>query len=145
MLLRKRLNRQALDLLDSPIPSSLASSDVAVWQKLTQGSAYCYLSQFPEAKNSLDEAETLALKFHPELLGEAALRKGTLAYWQDDFDHANTSYLLALRIARQDNDSFLETAALGSLGLVATRQGRYDESIEWNRKALELSRSIGAR
>lgn len=144
-LLRKRLNQQALDLIDSPLPPALESGEVAVWQKLTQGSAHCYLAQFPQAKESLDQAEALARQFHPELLGEVALRKGTLAFWQDDISGAGASYRVALQIARAQKDQFLETAALGSLALVATRQAHYDESIEWNREALQLSQSVGAR
>ncbi|HTP44064.1 MAG TPA: CHAT domain-containing tetratricopeptide repeat protein, partial [Candidatus Acidoferrum sp.] len=50
----------------------------------------------------------------------------------------------ALELSRVQKDEFLEAASLGSLGLVATAQEHYDESIDWNRSALQLSRRLGA-
>jgi CHAT domain-containing protein len=144
VLLRRRLNSESLQLLDSQLPPSLATSDVAVWQKLTQGSARCYLSEFSQSALLLDQANDLATRYHPELLGEVALRKGTLAFWREDAAGVTVDYLAALQIARARKDTFLEAAALGSLGVAASQQEHYDESIQWNREALALSRSIGA-
>ncbi|HKV04607.1 MAG TPA: CHAT domain-containing protein [Candidatus Acidoferrales bacterium] len=144
-LLRQRLNQQSLELLEPEPPGSFAASDIVVWRKLTQGSAYCYLSEFPESEQRFAEAQALASRYHPELLGEVALRKGTLAFWRDDAAEAASAYRNALQIARAQNDKYLEAAALGSLGVAATRQAHYDESIDWNRQALELSRAEGAQ
>ena len=143
ILLRERLNKQALELLRPDPPASLATSDLAVRRKLTQGSAEAYLFQFAAAEKSLDEAEALATRYHPELLGELALRKGTLCFLRNDDEDAETDFRRALELARQRNDAFLEVAALGSLGVLAVRQEHYDESIERNRAALELARSVG--
>lgn len=145
ILLRKRSNVQALDLLRAVLPSSLMTSDVAVWQKLTVGSAYGYLFKFDDADRSLDEAQTLASMYHPELLGEVALRKGTVTLLRGDVQDAESFYRVALKTAQTQHDSFLQTAALGSLGLIATQQEHYDESVELNREALQLSQSIGAQ
>lgn len=134
-----------LDLLRAAVPDSLVKSDVAVWQKLTAGSAYGYLFRFDDAERSLNEAQTLASKYHPELLGEVALRKGTVTLLRGDAQDAQSFYRVALKTAQAQNDPFLETAALGSLGFIATQQEHYDESVELNRKALQLSQSIGAQ
>ncbi len=144
-LLRKRLNQQALDLLRAGLPESLKSSDVAVWQKLTEASASGYLFQFVDADRFLSEASDLAARYHPELRGEVDLRRGTLQFLEGDTHGAQSSYRTALAIAKEEKDPFLETASLGSLGLIATREEHYDESIELNRAALDLSRSVGAR
>ena len=127
------------------MPASLADSDAAVWRKLTRGTANGFLLQFEPAERDLQDAEVLAKKKHPELLGEAALRKGTLAFLRGDIGQAELSYRQSLQSAREQKDAFLEAAALGSLGLIATRQERYDESIDWDRQALDLSRSLGAQ
>jgi len=145
VLLSKRQNTQALDLLQTPLPNSLISSDVAVWQQLTLASAHGYLFQFADADRSLDEAQTLATKYHPELLGQFALRKGTLSLLRGNVRDAQSFYSAALKAAETQNDPFLETAALGSLGLIATQQEHYDEAVELNRQALQLSQSIGAQ
>ena len=142
--MRQRLNRESLALLEPDLPSSLAASDIAVWRKLTQGSARAYLSEYPQAQKLLRDAEDLAEAGHADLLGEVALRKGTLAYLRGDATAAESSYRKALQMARAENDSFLEAASLGSLGLTATRQEHYDESIDWNRAALRVSQAAGA-
>jgi CHAT domain-containing protein len=143
ILLRKRFTKQALDLLRPELPPSLATSDLAIRRKMTQGGAEGFLSHFASAEQRLVEAEALATKYHPELLGDVALRKGTLCFLQDDAVGAESDFHAALRIARQQKDQFLEVASLGSLGLIAAQQEHYDESIDWDRTALALSRSIG--
>ena len=145
ILVRMRLSAEALELLKPDLPVFLAKTDIAVWRKLTQGTAYCYLSEFDSSGQFLSHAETLARAEHPELLGEVALRTGTLAYWRGDYAAADSKYHTALQISREQKEPFLEAAALGSLGLVATKRERYDESIEWNQAALRLSRTIGAQ
>jgi CHAT domain-containing protein len=140
-----RLSAEALELLKPDLPAFLAKTDVAVWRKLTEGTAHCYLSEFDSSSQSLGQAETLARAEHPELLGEVALRKGTLAYWRGDFAAAQSQYQTALQVSREQKQPFLEAAALGSLGLAAIKRERYDESIEWNQAALRLSRTIGAQ
>ena len=51
----------------------------------------------------------------------------------------------ALKSARDLHDSYLEAACLSNLGLIATNQEHYDESIDWNRQALVTSQANGAR
>lgn len=143
VLVRQRSNKEALELLSPELPASLSSGDVAIWRELTRGSAYTYLLDFPNAETHLTQAETLAKASNPNLWGEVALRKGTLADLQGDRGSAQAEYREALQIANRVRDQFLEVAALGSLGLVATEEEHYDESMEWNRAALQLAQSIG--
>jgi len=144
VFVRQRLNKEALALLEPDLPKSLVDSDLAVWKMLTQAMAYCYLSHFTEAERLLSAAKALSNARHPELRGEVALREGTLAFWRDDRPLAGAAYRRTLQFAREVHDPFLETAALGSLGLIATRLEHYDASIDWNRQALRMSQSIGA-
>ena len=143
ILLQRRLSQQALDVLRPELPASLATSDLAVRRKITQGGAESFLFHFPAAEARFAEAEALATKYHPELLGDLALRRGTLCFLQGDASQATSEFRAALQIARQRNDRFLQVAALGSLGLIAARQEHYDESIDWDRTALDLARSVG--
>jgi CHAT domain-containing protein len=101
--------------------------------------------QFTEAEKFLTEGEALARANHTDLLGEVALRKGTLAFWRDENTKAESAYHKTLQIAREQKDSYLEAAALGSLGAIATKQEHYDESIDWDSQALRVSQSIGAQ
>lgn len=144
ILMREGLYRESLALLEPDLPAALASSDSAVWRKLTQGAALSYLSQFSQSAQVLAEAEWLAKTHHPDLLGEVALRKGTLTDLRGDSKTAALLYSTALGIARAQKDYYLEAAALGSLGFIATEQEHYDESIDWDEKALRVSQSFGA-
>lgn len=144
-LVQLRLNKESLALLSDPIPTTYAKTDLAVWQRLTQGMANCFLLNFAESEKLLADAKTLASSNAPGLLGEVYLREGTLAFSRGDTTNASAAYAETLRLARAQKDGFLETAALGSLGLVATAQEHYDEAIDRNQEALQLSRSVGAQ
>jgi len=143
--MRQRSNKESLALLEPELPGSLKGTDLAVWQKLVQGTANSRLLQFDQAKTFLDEAESLAKTNSPALLGEVALRRGTLAFLRGDPKTAESEYHKALTDSLLRKDSFLEASALGSLGLAATRQEHFDESIDWDKAALQLANSLGAR
>jgi len=145
ILIWKGLNKESLALLQQDIPPSLQSSDTAIWRRLTRASALTNLSEFPAATQNLSEADTLARASHPELLGYVALRKGTLADFQGDVSGASNQYRASLEAARDEKDTYLEACALGSLGLLETEQEHYDAAVDWNREALRVAESAGAR
>jgi CHAT domain-containing protein len=139
------LDREALSLLQAQLPSALATSDVAVRAKLIQAAASTSTQRLLDAERYVAEAEALATDSHPELLGEVSLRNGTVCFRKGDTPGAEAAYRKALKIARQQNDRFLEASSLVGLGVTAIKQGHYDESVDWNSAALRLSRSIGAK
>jgi CHAT domain-containing protein len=136
--------REALALLQEETPPTLATSDLAVRRKYTQGAAKAALRQLTEAERDLVDAEALAKTYHPELLGEITLKCGTLQFVKGDGAAAEVAYKKAREFAQEQKDPFLEAAALSGLGIATTMEGHYDESIDWNRAAADLARSIGA-
>ena len=144
ILHRQGLDRESLALLKAELPPSFANSDIAIRRKLAQGMASAFTQRLPDADQFLAEAETLAKAGHPELLGEVALKRGTVRYFEGDMRQAGADYQMALQLARK-KDPFLEAAALEGLGAAATQNERYDEAIDWDREALQLARSIGAQ
>jgi CHAT domain-containing protein len=143
--LRQRRIGESLALLQSDLPPVLAGSDVDLWRKMTLGMGNAYNLNFSQSDKLLSEAESLAQFKHTDLLGEVFLRKGTLAWSQHDFQTAASRYHDALQAARERKNPVLETASLGSLGLVAASQEHYDESLDWNRQALEKATAAHAR
>jgi CHAT domain-containing protein len=144
ILRRQGKFNESLALLEAPLPEQFAKTDIAVWRKITQGTAYSFLGRYDLAERLLGEAEALAKENHPEMLGEVAIKKGTLAWRQGDWIAARSEYLTSLAIARSLHDSYLEANSLTNLGIVATRQEHFDESIDWNRAALQLMQSTNA-
>lgn len=113
-------------------------------RKFTQGIANALLRRAADADHLLAEAETLAKTDHPKLLGDVFLRRGTFHFIRDEMPAAKAAYRKTLQLAHEQKDSFLEASALSGMGVVATREGHYDEAIEWNRSAADLARSVGA-
>ena len=139
------LSNDSLALLADPIPPALAHSDLAVRKELIQGLADSYLRRFDEASQHIGEAERLAQAHQPILLGEVYLSRGTLAILQGDVSSAQSLFHQSLKLARENNQAFLETRALGSLGFASMQQGHFDESIDSYSESLKLSRSLRAR
>jgi CHAT domain-containing protein len=136
---------EALKLLELEPPASLAKSDIAVRRKYTQGITSAWVGLGPNASRFLLEAETLAKENHPELLGEVWLRSGAVDILAGDLPGAATAYRDALQIARQQKDPYVQTAALSGLGLIATNEDRYDESIDWSEASLRMAQSFNVR
>jgi CHAT domain-containing protein len=135
--------KKALALLQQEIPPQLASHEVAVRKNMVEGIAYRYAQQFDKSADKFGMAESLAASFHPKFLSAVLNSRGALEIDENNYEKANTILLRALSLSRADKDSIQEADALGNLGLVATKQGHFDEAIDWNQAALNLSRSLG--
>lgn len=132
-------------LLKDEVPAAFVHEDVAVRSKIAQGAAHSFLQHFTEASAALDDAEQLARESQPDLLGEVALRRGSLAFLRGDTGEAEARFREALQTSRDDKNQFLEASSLGSLALIATRREHYDEAIDDNLSALTLSQSLQAK
>jgi len=145
ILWRQGSTRESLALMEAEPPVSLAATDLAIRRQLAMATANALMQRLPDADRLLAEAEVSAKAGHPELLGEIALRRGTVRFLAGDLEGARTAYQKSLESAREAKDLFLEAAALDGLGVVATKKEHYDEAIDWDRSALDTARSVGAQ
>ncbi|HLQ51055.1 MAG TPA: CHAT domain-containing protein [Terriglobales bacterium] len=145
ILLWRGMNENAFALLDSELPPALASDESSVRRLIIQGLTCCSPKQFATAEQYLANAQKLAVEHQPMLLGEVALSFGTLSLRRNDYLSAQSEFQRALKIARQEKQSFLEARALGSLGVVEMNQQRYGEAIDWFQASSAISQSINAR
>jgi CHAT domain-containing protein len=145
LLWRLGSDSQAIALLAPEPPASLASTDIPIRRKLALAAANTRALHLPEADRLLAEAETLAKTDHPELLGEIALRRGTVRFSEGNMEEAEIFFQQSLQLSRERKEQFLEAAALESLGIVATRKEHYDEAIDWIRHSADLARSVGGQ
>src|SRR5260370_19833735 len=118
---REGLGSESLRIISEELPISLEDSDVAIRRKLTQGLASARIQRSADAARFAEEGEALAKAKHPELLGEVALKKGTIYFLAGEVTKAESGYRKALEISRGQKDPLMETAALSGLGVVATR------------------------
>jgi CHAT domain-containing protein len=123
-------SKDALSLLNDPLPQS-SSEDAIIRRKVLQAIAKIRLQSFGEASSELSEAEQMANSKQPDLLADVVMVQGTLALMTGDYQRADSSYHSALRMARQQDRLFLETTILGNLGVLALKQQRYGEAIDW--------------
>lgn len=137
--------KHSLDTLHEDIPSSLRSSDVAVLKYMVEGIAFRYAQELDESEKRFANAASLAGAFQPKLLSEVLNNQGALNIDRGDYSSAEAILRQALSLSRQYPNQVQEADALGNLGLVATKQGHFDEAIDWNQAALNLSRSLGLK
>lgn len=142
ILARQGSNEQSLELLKAEPPSSFQTADLAVRRKLVQGVASAWAQHPLDAQRYLAESEALAKSHHPELLGDLGLARGRVGFLAGDLATAARAYEEALQAARKQNDLYIQTAALGGLAVVATKEERYDESTDWSEAALRLANSL---
>ena len=131
-----------LDEISLPTLSGLGRS--SYW--MHRGYALSRLSRFEESKGLLLRAESLASSLNnPALLGEIALRRGTVEARTGDLRESGRLFRSALELAGIAQNRFLEAMALASLGRVYYRLGRYDEALDWFERAIKINGEIGSR
>lgn len=145
ILARQGSSADSLEILRAEPPSPFETADLAVRRKLVQGVASAWVQQPGDAKRFVAEAEALARARHPELLGELGLARGLVDFLAGDLKGAGTGYQEALQVAQKQKDPYVQASALGGLAVVATREGRYDESIDWSESALRLAQSLNVQ
>ena len=133
---------EALMILNQALPSELASSDIAVRQKIDRGLAYFYSLQLPPAEKCLDEARHLAEEHQPSLLGEVDQAIGTIQVAQGKYVQAEATFKRVLDFSHQSGEPYLEAVAFGSLGNKAMGEEHYDRAIELYGRALKLFQDL---
>jgi CHAT domain-containing protein len=136
--------KDSLALLNENVPSAFAHSDLAARRKMVQGLANEYLERFDESAADLTEADQIVDSSHPQLQGEIARTLGTLEAERKNYDAADAALHRGLLVSRQYNLRSLEASILGDLGYVAMKREHYDEAIDWDRSALQMSQDLKA-
>jgi CHAT domain-containing protein len=145
VLVWRGLSTDAVQLLQVQLAPEFSTTDIGVRREIVLGLAESSLQKFDEAEQNFGEAERLARQYQPDLMGELFLARGNLSLVRGDLSAAESAYRQSLRFSQEKKQSFLTLKSLGSLGWVSMEEEHYDESIDWDTNALELSRTLGAR
>ena len=135
--------QKALELLRGDLPLALFSTDIAVRKLVIEGFAYRTAQDFEESKRKLTEAEKLAVSSQPMLVSEVLNGRGALEFDEKNYSTAETTFLNALTLARQQKTPRQEVAALVNLARLAIRLEHFSEGADRSQVALQLSRSLG--
>lgn len=129
-LLWQGKSKDVVALLHDDLPNS-APEEALIRRKVVQSLALYRLQRFDDAASALSDAEQLATARQPDLMADVQMARGSLAAARGDYFAAGIAYRSGLKLARQQNRLFLETSILGNLGVLALRQHRCGEAIDW--------------
>lgn len=120
------------------LPPPLRRSDLAVERLRALAIASYQLSRNADAQRYIDQARQLAAARHPSLLPGVLFVRASMKQIFDapTRDHDARE---ALRRSRRSGDVKLQAKILGTLGLIAASQERFDEAIDFTGKTLRLA------
>ena len=143
ILIARSAPKEALDVLNGPLPSSLASTELPALKALFEGSAHMNLQQLDKSQAELSEAEHLATASHPRLLSQVANTQATLSAYRGNYAEAERGYEQGLKLAGEYGREDQKVVAEVGLAWVATHQGHFDQGAERGQAALQLARALG--
>jgi CHAT domain-containing protein len=134
--------RQAIDALDAPQPPP--TPELASRVAMYRGWAEFLQARYSAAQADLAAARALAAPLHLRALdAELAIDYGTLQAQQGASDLAEQYFRTALGEANDAGDPYLETRAMGSLGVLFLFSHRPDEAVYWLEKDRDASARLG--
>jgi CHAT domain-containing protein len=144
VLIWQGFSKDAIDLLGPELPYDTIP-ERSTRRRILLGLAYSNLRQLDNADREFTDAGHMDEGIEPELRGEFLLGEGKLAALRHDPRKSELLIRQALEVARNNRHPFLETNALGTMGMVQMQQHRYAEAVNYFNAALPLARQLGAQ
>src|SRR5271154_6017349 len=135
-------NRDALDLLQQPLPAGSAP-EYEVNRKILRSIADAGLGHFDDAEKTVAEAERQCGE--GPLRAEVSGAQGIVYIKEGKLDDAERVLQSSLADGRRSGDQFLQTRALSNLGVVALQEEHFEDALARFGDASTLARSIGAK
>ncbi len=142
MMVGRGLYELARGELDESTSAVFATCDLAARKSMLDASLYLTAGRGSESAASMKEAEQQCPMPGPLLAADLATRRGVL---QGDPSLAEAEYRTALKISREQHDTYREAGALVNLSNASQRREHYDESIAWAIASLRISKGMGYR
>jgi CHAT domain-containing protein/tetratricopeptide (TPR) repeat protein len=145
ILIWQGFSQDAITLLEAEPPKGAAMREVTVRRRILLGLAYSNLRQLDKAEREFADAEHMNETIAPEFRGEFLLGEGKLASFRHDSKKSESLIRQALKIANESGQPFLETNALGTMGMVQMQQHRYAEAVNWFNESLPIAQQLQAQ
>ena len=133
-----------LGIVATPLPPSLANSDLAIQKDVLEGAANVHLHRFTEAERKLAAADARCITLKSSVCNELLTVRGLLEVERGEYQRALPFYEAGLRFSREQGDRFSEAAALLNLSHIALLEEHFDEAIDRSEEAYEVAQAIGA-
>jgi len=130
----------AVAVLEPKLPVRLTHSGIAINRLLKQAVLASRMGVPDQAQKLMDEAERLAQRYQHKELAGVLLARALVENGRHETNAAERHANKAILLSRESKDSRTEMNALGTLARTETFEGRYDEAIDANVRALALAR-----
>ena len=134
--------RDALTLLQPPLPVGLNEPSLAIMRSTLLSIAYRRTSDLTHATQALMDAQRLCP--NETACGEVRLAQGVVDVENDRLADAAQAFELSLASANDSGDGFLRWQSLLNLGVVSLRQEHYDDALDRFADASAVAQAIGA-
>lgn len=152
VLLRESKYKEVLSMLSEPLPSNLATSDIALERTVLQAWAYTWLGHHDEAIQALRQIQVLSSNSQsssensPSPIRIQAFNAwGLICLQLADLVRADEIFRRNLDIAHKQNNLYQQALAEVNLSAVALRRERFDEAQDWSDIAARSAQKIDAR
>lgn len=134
--------RDALTLLEPPLPGDLSDASLGVTRNTLLSIAYRRMNRLADATQTLAAAESLCAT--DISCGEVRLTQGIVDVENDRLVDATHAFDLSLQSALSSGNDFLSMQALLNLGVVSLRQEHYDDALDRFADASAAAKRLGA-
>ncbi len=136
---------EVISLLNSPGILYPKTGDLAIQRNLLCGMADAKLGNTQQSEIELQEALRLSQSSHSRLTGEVLQAQAVVAIYRNQLTEGADLSQKSLRLARAQQDAFLEASNLTNLGFLALRLDHYDEAVSLLNGAADVARPIHAQ
>jgi tetratricopeptide (TPR) repeat protein len=145
ILIWQGLSQDALTLLKPGNFSDPVNIELQARRNTLRGIAESNLRQLDLADQAFRETEEMPGAGSPEVMGELLLGEGKLAALHHDPNQSELLFKRALKIAREHDQTFLASSALGNLGMIQMQQYSYADAVDRFSESLVLAERLGAQ
>lgn len=145
ILIWQGLSQDALTLLEPANFSDPQNIELQARRNTLRGIAESNLRQLDLADQTFRETEKMPGTGSPEVLGELLLGEGKLAALHHDPNQSELLFKRALKVAREHDQTFLASSALGNLGMIQMQQYSYADAVDRFSESLVLAEKLDAQ
>jgi CHAT domain-containing protein/tetratricopeptide (TPR) repeat protein len=145
ILIWQGLSQDALTLLNTGKYPEPGNAALAARRSVLMGIAESNLQQLDLADQTFRATEGMRGADSPSIQGDLLLGEGKLAAFRRDPAKSELLFNRALKIAQENNQTFLASKALGNLGMLQMQQYHYADAVDLFNATLAAARKLDAQ